>query len=185
MTRRGADLCSAAAFGFLALVFLWEGRELRITTDQGVPGAGFFPLLLAVATALMAIALAALALRRRPGPVVEAREADLPTDATVLADQTGLESRPSVSADVTLLDDEQPASQTRTVLVFVLILASVLLMPVLGFVLAMLLLSCGITFGVERRHDPTSIASAVLLPVLIYGLFAVLLGVRLPEGLFA
>ena len=38
--------------------------------------------------------------------------------------------------------------------------------------------------GVERRFDWLSVVSAVLLPLLTYGLFGVLLEVRLPMGPF-
>ena len=193
MTRRRADLFAAGAFGVLGLVFLWSGRDLRFTTDQGVPGAGFFPLLLAAATLLMSVALAVQALRRstgaEPSPAPsgagQVSDASPPSDSTVLADQTGLESLHAVDvAAPPVEDDDAPLSPTRTMLVWVLVLAGALGLPVLGFVPAMLLLSCGIMFGVERRFDPLSIASAVLLPLLTYLLFGELLEVRLPMGPF-
>jgi hypothetical protein len=65
-----------------------------------------------------------------------------------------------------------------------LVLLSAVGLPVVGFVPAMLLLSCGIMFLIERRRDALSIACAVLLPVLVYGLFGELLDVRLPMGPF-
>lgn len=183
MTRRRADLSAAAAFGVLAVVFLWEGRDLSFTTDRGVPGAGFFPLLTALATAALAVALAAQAVRARPAKGT-ASDAGPTSDATVVADATGLEQLHGVSGDGPLLEHEEPASRTRTVLVFVLVLVSAVLLTVVGFVPAMLVLSCGIMFGVERRFDPVSIASAVLLPLLTWALFGVLLDVRLPLGVF-
>lgn len=183
MTRRRSDLFAAGAFGALALVFLWQGRNLRFTSDEGVPGAGFFPVLMAAATLVMAVSLAAQALRRtsrqREGGEVEPRP-----DSTVLADQTGLEALHAVHADTPVLENEEPASQLRTILVFALIVSSAVLLPLLGFIAAMLVLSCGIMFAVERRFDPVSIACAVLLPLLTYGLFGLLLDVRLPSGPF-
>jgi len=197
VTRRRADLWAAGAFGLLGLVFLWSGRDLRFTTDQGVPGAGFFPLLLAAATLLMSVALAVQALRRSTAAAPSAApaagpsggghgsDASPPSDSTVLADQTGLESLHAVDvASPPVEDDDAPLSPTRTMLVWVLVLAGALGLPVLGFIPAMLLLSCGIMFGVERRFDPLSIASAVLLPLLTYLLFGELLEVRLPMGPF-
>lgn len=197
MTRRRADLCAAAAFGALALVFLWSGRELSFTTDQGVPGAGFFPLLMAAATLLMSLALGVQALRRPSSPgtadgsaasaaPAPARDTEPPSDSTVLADQTGLESLHAidVAAPPTEQDDAAPLSHTRTMVVWVLVLVAALGLPVLGFIPAMLVLSCGIMFGVERRFDPVSVVCAVLLPLLVYGLFGVLLEVRLPMGPF-
>lgn len=192
MTRRRADLFASGSFTVLALVFLWSGRELRFTTEQGIPGAGFFPLLLAAATLAMSVALGVQAVRRRSAPDSDTGLADTgppeqppPSDSTVLADQTGLESLHAVDvAAPPIPPDDEPLSPTRTMAVWGLVLAGALGLPVLGFIPAMLLLSCGIMFGVERRFDPVSIASAVLLPLLTYVLFGVLLDVRLPLGPF-
>jgi hypothetical protein len=187
--RRRADLITAVAFGVLAAVFLWSGRELRFTTDQGVPGAGFFPLLLALATLLMSVALGVQALRHDPRERSDETGRDgerAATDRTALADQTGLDRVRSVDvADPALAEDDDAAlSPRRTLVVWGLVLASAVGLPALGFVPAMLLLSCGIMFGVERRFDPLSVLSAVLLPVLTYLLFGELLEVRLPAGPF-
>lgn len=196
MTRRRADLFAATAFGLLAVVFLWAGRDLRFTTDQGVPGAGFFPLLLAGATLLMAVALGAQALRAgapaaepasagRPDDGATGGSADEgpPSDSTVLADQTGLESLHVIDvAAAPVGPDDAPLSPRNTLAVWGLVLLAALGLPLLGFIPAMLLLSGGIMFGVERRFDWLSVVSAVLLPLLTYVLFGVLLDVRLPMG---
>lgn len=198
MTRRRADLFAAAAFGLLGLIFVWEGRDLAFTTEDGVPGAGFFPLLMAGATLVMALALGAQALRPAPrsatpvaAPAATAHDAprsaddEPPSQSTVLADQTGLESLHPIGVAAPPEDpDDAPLSPRRTMVVWVLVLLAAVGLPVLGFIPAMLLLSGGITFGVERRFDLLSIVSAVLLPLLTYLLFGVLLEVRLPMGPF-
>jgi hypothetical protein len=40
-----------------------------------------------------------------------------------------------------------------------------------------------LTFGIERKFTMASVATVVLVPVVSWILFAVLLEVRLPEGL--
>jgi Tripartite tricarboxylate transporter TctB family len=64
------------------------------------------------------------------------------------------------------------------------LLGSSLLMPLVGFVAAMVLLVGLLLLGMERRRDRASIASVVAVPVVFYVLFAVLLDVRLPAGPF-
>jgi putative tricarboxylic transport membrane protein len=66
----------------------------------------------------------------------------------------------------------------------VAILGVVLAVDVVGFLVAMVLLVAALMLGIERRHGPAAIATIVLTPVLAYLLFAVLLQVPLPTGLF-
>jgi putative tricarboxylic transport membrane protein len=64
------------------------------------------------------------------------------------------------------------------------LLGVVLAVNVVGFLVAMVLLVAALMLGIERRRGPAAIATIVLTPVLAYLLFAVLLQVPLPTGLF-
>jgi hypothetical protein len=68
-------------------------------------------------------------------------------------------------------------------LVIVALVAMALLMPRLGFLLAAVLVMTFLLGLTERRHLGSSVALAVASSVFIYWLFALLLQVRLPQGL--
>jgi putative tricarboxylic transport membrane protein len=72
----------------------------------------------------------------------------------------------------------------RSLGMWIAILVAVLAVDVVGFLVAMVLLVAALMLGIERRHGPAAIATIVLTPVLAYLLFAVLLQVPLPTGLF-
>lgn len=71
----------------------------------------------------------------------------------------------------------------RVLSVFALLLVVLLTLKTLGFILAMLIFMAGVTFGIERKFTVVSVITVVLVPVVSWILFAVLLEVRLPEGL--
>lgn len=83
--------------------------------------------------------------------------------------------------------DDEVAAETgwrRPAFLWVALLGCSLLMPVVGFVAAMVLLVGLLLLGMERRRDRVSIVSVVAVPVAFFVLFAVLLDVRLPAGVF-
>ena len=181
MTRSRRDVIVAIAFAALALVFLYEGRGLPFES-RGIPGPGLFPFLLAVAILCFSAGLLAGALRRprRAPALVEPGAADL--TPTAVADETGLAAVGHDAAD----DDEEGGERSlaRPLGLWLLVLVVSVALPVLGFVPAMIVLTLGLTLGLERRFDPKSLAIAVAVPVLFYLLFATLLEVRLPTGPF-
>ena len=67
--------------------------------------------------------------------------------------------------------------------VFAALVLAVLLTPVLGFLGAFLLLSVFISAVVERRAWLPSIAISVVAVVVVWAVFALFLGVPLPDGL--
>jgi putative tricarboxylic transport membrane protein len=83
--------------------------------------------------------------------------------------------------------DEEVATATRwrrPAFLWTALLGCSLLMPVVGFVVAMALLVALLLLVMERRRDRVSMAGVVAVPVAFYVLFAVLLDVRLPSGVF-
>jgi putative tricarboxylic transport membrane protein len=76
-------------------------------------------------------------------------------------------------------------SQARRSLgLWVAVLVATLLIEVVGFVVAMLLLVAVTLLGIEGRRGIPTILTIILTPLLAYLLFAQLLQVPLPSGLF-
>jgi putative tricarboxylic transport membrane protein len=72
----------------------------------------------------------------------------------------------------------------RSLGLWVAILVAVLLVGVVGFLVAMVFLVAVALIGIERRRGLAAIVTIVLAPALAYLLFAQLLQVPLPAGLF-
>jgi putative tricarboxylic transport membrane protein len=72
----------------------------------------------------------------------------------------------------------------RSLGVWLAVLASVLLVPIAGFVLAMLALAAVLILGLEGQRTIKGVAGVIVIPVGAYLLFSGLLGVQLPAGVF-
>jgi putative tricarboxylic transport membrane protein len=72
----------------------------------------------------------------------------------------------------------------RSLGVWVALVASALLINIVGFVAAMVVLVGILLLGIERRRGPITLLTIVATPLLAYLLFGVLLQVPLPSGLF-
>lgn len=72
------------------------------------------------------------------------------------------------------------ATVRRPLAIWVLLVVSVLLLELVGFIVSMALFMAGLTLGLERRPLVGSIVASVLVPVLLFFVFGTLLGVRLP-----
>jgi hypothetical protein len=72
----------------------------------------------------------------------------------------------------------------RSLGVWLAVLGSVLLVPIAGFVLAMLALAAVLILGLEGQRTIKGVAGVVIIPVGAYLLFSGLLGVPLPAGVF-
>jgi putative tricarboxylic transport membrane protein len=183
---RWRELTTAAAFALLAVVFIVEGRELALEA-RGIPGPGLFPVLVAATTLVFSAALAVSAVvsARRGTPLsAPPREAG----ETTAQDSDVPVAPPEERADTEDREDAEDgagtASWRRPAFLWLAVLACSLLMTVVGFVPAMVLLAGLLLIGMERRRDRLSYVGVVAVPVALYVLFAVLLDVRLPAGLF-
>jgi putative tricarboxylic transport membrane protein len=76
------------------------------------------------------------------------------------------------------------AHAQRSLGLWIAILVAVLLVAVVGFLVAMVFLVAALLVGIERRRGLATIATIVVTPALAYLLFAQLLQVPLPAGLF-
>jgi putative tricarboxylic transport membrane protein len=70
----------------------------------------------------------------------------------------------------------------RSLGVWIALLATVALVNAIGFILAMVLLVAVVLLGIEGRRGVAAIATIILIPLLVYLLFATLLQVPLPTG---
>jgi putative tricarboxylic transport membrane protein len=84
-------------------------------------------------------------------------------------------------------EDLEPATREqvkRSLGIWVAMLASVLLISFAGFLLAMLVLVGVLIFGLEGQRNLRGLAAVILIPLSCYLLFAELLQVQLPTGVF-
>ncbi|MDQ4057862.1 MAG: tripartite tricarboxylate transporter TctB family protein [Actinomycetota bacterium] len=81
-------------------------------------------------------------------------------------------------------DPPTRSQATRSLGVWVAMLASVLLVPVAGFLIAMLMLVGILIFGLEGKRNLRGLTAVILIPVAAHLLFAELLLVDLPTGVF-
>jgi putative tricarboxylic transport membrane protein len=72
----------------------------------------------------------------------------------------------------------------RSLSVWLAVVASVLLVSIVGFILAMLALAAFLILGLERQRTLAGVASVIIIPLGAYLLFSALLGVPLPAGVF-
>ena len=149
---RKVDLVAGVIFIACGVFVLTESLPLNFY-DEGVPGPGFFPSLLAIALAVTGGLLLFTRLRR---PEAALGEFALPSRT----------------------------QGQRSLGLWIAILVAVLAVGVAGFLVAMVLLVAVLMLGIERRRSPSAIATIVLTPLLAYLLFAQLLQVPLPTGLF-
>jgi putative tricarboxylic transport membrane protein len=70
----------------------------------------------------------------------------------------------------------------RSLGLWIALIASVALVEFIGFILAMVLLVAIVLLGIERRRGLATFATIILIPLLVYLLFASLLQVPLPTG---
>jgi hypothetical protein len=176
------DLLVAGAFAMTGGFFAIRAGQLALYAD-GVPGPGFFPLVLSVLTLLFAAVLAARpvlsARRRQPDP---ARRPAVEPARTGRTGQTGRTADRPV--DTGALVDGGRIEVRRALAVWGVAALSVALLSAVGFVAAMVLLTALLLLGVEQDRRLSAICVALLLPPACHVLFALLLKVRLPQGPF-
>jgi len=139
----------------------WDARGLSMFGDHDVPGAGFFPKILAGLLIVLGLLLAGISVRDTPrGAEVGADDA-----AATAAAETGGWRR-----------------MLRPVGVLIVFGVIAPLVAIIGYIPAMILLVLVVLYGIERRRDFRSLLAAVLIPVATYVLFAHLFSIPLPSG---
>ena len=150
---RRTDFYTGLVTAAVGAAATWNARNLPMFGDHSVPGAGFFPKILAGLLIVLGLLLAAIAVREKP----EEPDAD---------------AEPVASGRKML----RPAA----VLVVFGVIAP--LVAFIGYIPAMVLLVLVVLYGIERRRDLRSLLAVVLIPVATYVLFAHLFAIPLPSG---
>jgi hypothetical protein len=197
--QRGGLAASAvlAAIGVAALV---GGLGYGVTVEGGEIGPGFLPALAGTLVAVFAVLDLVGRLRRRSDRPTQAElildTASRPEDGVVLGDRldpgaptTSTQSIHSpLAADddadgVDILGRTQRQRNRMLAVVLGLVVATLALVQVVGFLLAFVLLLFVVAVFVERRRVLPSALVAIAAGVVTYAVFVALLSVPLPRGL--
>lgn len=175
----------ALAIGAAAII---SGFGYRVVLDNGQIGPGFMPLLAGVLIVVFALIDGVREYTGNPldSPIDNQIDAELEQVAAERAEAMDA----SGNADDGSSSDERDTSAGATgaarkfVLVVAVMFVALLLTPVLGMIPAFFLMLLAITLGVERLKILTAALVSILATAAIYGIFVMLLGIRLPIGIF-
>lgn len=165
--KTGADLL-IIALGTAAII---GGFGYDVISSTGRIGAGFLPVMAAGAMVTFAVANL-LTSRFRPEPATVGSSIE----------QERADAGPDTDIDIYGRSQKQRTRMLWTVLG--LLVATVLLIPVLGFILAFGLLLVVIAVLVEKKKVLPSLVVSVIALASTYALFVGVLRVPLPEGIF-
>lgn len=141
-----------------------------LLTAEGEIGPGFLP---AVAGGVMAVAAGLDAVRNLARPTTED---DTTEDGTV---------KKTADADVDIHGHDAATRPRQLWMVIALVVATVALVGIVGFLLAFALLVVTCAVLVERRRLIPSLVTAALVVAGVWLVFVLGLGIPLPTGLFA
>jgi putative tricarboxylic transport membrane protein len=148
---KAADVVVGGITVALAAYVLFGSRDLGFYAE-GVPGPGFFPIVVGLALLISGLLLIVSRLLNIAVPEEENRQ--------------------------------QEQILPRALLVWLALILSAALIPILGFVATMVLLVAVLLFGFEGRRSIGAVVAVVVIPGLAYWLFAGVLGILLPTGIF-
>jgi hypothetical protein len=163
-----AELAVPALLALVGVAALMAGIGYGLTDDRGQVGTGFLPAVAGGALAVLAVAEVISARRR------QAAEApgDAPADATE-THETDID-----------IQGRTPGQRVRILAtVLGVVILTVALVPVLGFLLSFAGLLFVITVAVERMGVLKSTAVTVITIAVIWFVFAQFLSVPLPQGM--
>jgi len=138
----------------------WNARNLMMFGgEHSVPGAGFFPKILAGLLIALGLLLAGMSVRGKPQ-----------------------ETEPAEGDESAAYAGGSRRDMLRPVGVLIVFGVIAPLVAVIGYIPAMVLLVLVVLYGIERRRDFRSLIAVVLIPVATYVLFAHLFAIPLPSG---
>ncbi|MET4639327.1 tripartite tricarboxylate transporter TctB family protein [Mycetocola sp. 2940] len=163
-----------AAVGIAAVI---GGLMYGVFAEDGLIGPGFLPVMSGGLVALFAISDIISRLLARKHPVDE-RE-------LLLDDESAAELEAEAKVpDIDIFGRSQKQRNKQLIAVIGILIATVALVEVLGFILAFGIMLVVTAVLVERRKLLPSILVAVIALGVAYLVFGVLLRVPLPQGLF-
>ena len=172
-----AGIAFTAVLAAVGIAAVFGGLSYGAFGEEGRIGPGFLPVMAGGLVALFALSDIVSRLRPRPRP---ADERELLLDADAVAE---LEAEATVP-DIDIFGRNQKQRNLQLVAVIGILIATLLLVGVLGFILAFGVLLVVTAVFVERRKLLPSVLVAVLALGVAYLVFGVLLRVPLPQGLF-
>ena len=173
--RAGADrLVASMVLTGLGLVAAVVGAGYGVLGDDSQVGPGFMPVLAGGLMVLFGLLDLGVGLRTRP------RGRD--SAAAGSSEETVADSSPRDDSDVDLLGRTSRQRKRQLWVVFALVLGSLLVVSVLGFLLAFGLLVFVCSYAVERQRLLPSALVSTLSIVAVHAIFVLFLGVPLPTG---
>jgi putative tricarboxylic transport membrane protein len=159
-----AEVAVPAVLALIGVAALIAGIGYGLTDDKGQVGTGFLPVVAGGALAVLAVA-EVISSRRR-------QAAEAPEDATDT-------HKPDID-----IQGRTPGQRVRILAtVLGVVILTVALVPVLGFLLSFAGLLFVITMAVERMGALKSAAVTVITIAVIWFVFAQFLSVPLPQGM--
>jgi putative tricarboxylic transport membrane protein len=195
--QRGG-LAASVVLAVIGLAAVLGGLGYGVTVEGGEIGPGFLPTMAGGLVAVFAVLDTVGRLRRRSDRPSQAElitgTTSRPGDGIALADPgdpgaatTSTQSIHSpVDADgdeVDILGRTQRQRNRMLAIVVGLVIATLLMVQVVGFLIAFVLLLFVVAVFVEHRRVLPSAAVALTAGAAIYGIFGILLSVPLPTGL--
>jgi hypothetical protein len=150
------DFVTGVVTAAVGAAAFWDAKSLHMFGENNVPGAGFFPKILAGLLVVLGLILAGMTVREQA--------------AVPEANGDHAEDGPTRSGRL----------RAAAVLVAFAIVAP--LVAVIGYIPATVLLVLVILYGIERRRDFRSLVAALLIPTATYLLFAHAFSIPLPAG---
>ncbi|MEW2547816.1 tripartite tricarboxylate transporter TctB family protein [Streptomyces sp. NPDC047002] len=170
---RRADVVTGAVVSLVGLLALVPALGMGFFGPGGGVGPGFFPVVLSAALAVLGGVLAAQGTR--------------PQHVQVRAIGGAVSDVEKAAKAAVPVPEGPPPSGVRRVpkpaLVWASFAACIGLMAVTGFVVAAVALLLLLFYGVERKRGVLPAVAALVVPLVLYGLFVDLLAIQLPVGL--
>ena len=169
-------IASSVILALLGIGAVIGGLSYGVIEEDGLIGPGFLP---TMAGALVAIfAIGDVIGRLRAKPVMSEAELILGAEADAV-----LEEEVAAESDIDIFGRTQKQRSRMLVAVLLILIVTLLLVPLLGFIISFALMLLSIAVFVEKRKWLPALAVTAAALAVIYLIFVVLLRVPLPQGL--
>ena len=169
-------VASSIVLALLGIGAVIGGIGYGVIEEDGLIGPGFLP---TMAGGLVAIfAIGDIVGRLRAKPSMSEAELILGAEADAV-----LEEEVAAESDIDIFGRTQKQRSRMLVAVLVILVATLLLVPLLGFIISFALMLLSIAIFVEKRKWLPALAVTAAALAVTYLIFVVLLRVPLPQGL--
>lgn len=176
---RRSSIAASAALVLLGSGAVIGGSAYGIFDDRGRIAAGFLPVLCGAAIVVLGLLdLVLQILRKSEGETIADEIIESVADGAPLR-SIDFAAQP----DIDIFGRNQRTRNRQLLTVVVALIASMMLVPVLGLLLALALLMVFVSIFVEKRGVLPTVAITVIASAVFYVAFVVLLRVPMPRGL--